>query len=399
MEALFRLMWQGFIRWLNAESQHPHKANLDQKGLVSSIQSFHLAIKSKEDVPQGSTSITFELKTVMELFETFREQERTRSPMFSFWDEYIRMVMLLLQLLKAERTGNWRLHLSAASSMTSYFFADDRHNYSRWLPVYLADVEQLQQKHPTVYQRFMEGDHVISRSSQPFSSVWTDMALEQSINSKSKRGIVGISLNADALHRWFVTCRERAAITSAVRRMCGSDDPDRIGTHKEAAPKWVEREENDVQKITTCFKSGLMKDPFAEESDSLSNVATGVVLPADEAKRLLASEEKGKAQKNSFIEQRLNTNTVSFWDAIPNLKINTFSSMTKTTTIKSTKEKLVTLTENRDLFRRLLIVANVPQVNVREILCYELSTVPYALAHTDGTLRKTTKSLLSWKIM
>ena len=92
MEALFRLMWQAFIRWLNAESQHPHKANLDQKGLVSSMQSFHLAIKSKEDVPQRSKSITVELKTVMELFETFREQERARSPLFSFWDEYIRMV-------------------------------------------------------------------------------------------------------------------------------------------------------------------------------------------------------------------------------------------------------------------------------------------------------------------
>ena len=129
------------------------------------------------------------------------------------------------------------------------------------------------------------------------------MALEQSINldSKSKGGIVGISLSADALHRWFLTCHERAAITSAVRRMCGSDDPDRIGTHKEAIPKRVERDENDVQKIITCFKSGLMKDPFAEESDSLGNIATGVVLPADEAKRLLASEEKGKAQMNSFI--------------------------------------------------------------------------------------------------
>jgi len=54
----------------------------------------------------------------------------------------------------------------------------------------------------------------------------------------------------------------------------------------------------------------------------------------------------------------------------------------------------VTLTEDRDPFGRLLIVANVRQVNVREILCYELSTVPYALAHTEGTLRKTTKSLL-----
>ena len=60
MEALFRLMWQAFIRWLNAESQHPHRANLDQKGLVSSMQSFHLAIKSKKDVPQRSTSITDE---------------------------------------------------------------------------------------------------------------------------------------------------------------------------------------------------------------------------------------------------------------------------------------------------------------------------------------------------
>ena len=177
---------------------------------------------------------------------------------------------MLLQFVKAERTGNWRPHLAAASSMTPYFFTHDRHNYSRWLPVYLADMEKLQQKHPTVYQRFMEGDHVISRSSQPYSSVWTDMALEQSINldPKSKGGIVGISLNADALHRWFLTCHERAAITSAVGRMCGSDDPDRISTHKEAALKRVERAENDVQKIITCFKSGLMKDPLAEASDS-----------------------------------------------------------------------------------------------------------------------------------
>ena len=69
-----------------------------------------------------------------------------------------------------------------------------------------------------------------------------------------KGGIVGISLNADALHRWFLTCHERAAITSAVRRICGSDDPDLIGTHKEAAPKRVECDENDVQKLITCFK-------------------------------------------------------------------------------------------------------------------------------------------------
>ena len=54
----------------------------------------------------------------------------------------------------------------------------------------------------------------------------------------------------------------------------------------------------------------------------------------------------------------------------------------------------MTLTEDRELFGRLMIVANVRQVNLKEILCYELSTVPYALAHTGGTLRKTPRSLL-----
>ena len=105
------------------------------------------------------------------------------------------------------------------------------------------------------------------------------MALEQSINldSKSKGGIVGISLNTNALHRWFLNCHERAAITSAVRWMCGSDDPDRIGTHKEAIPKRVERDKNDVQKIITVFQFRI------------DERSTGVVLPADEAERLLAS--------------------------------------------------------------------------------------------------------------
>ena len=167
----------------------PHKANPDLKGLVSSMQSFHLAIKSKEDALRDlryRASITVELKTVMELLETFREQERARSPMFLFWDECICMVMMVLQFVKAEQTGICasisqqplqRLRIS--SHMTGI-------TIPRWIPVYLADMEPLQQKHPTVYQRFMEGDHVISRSSQPFSSVWTDMALEQSINLDSK---------------------------------------------------------------------------------------------------------------------------------------------------------------------------------------------------------------------
>lgn len=49
---------------------------------------------------------------------------------------------------------------------------------------------------------------------------------------------------------------------------------------------------------------------------------------------------------------------------------------------------------DRDLFGRLLIAAKSREVNLKDVLKYELSPVPYALAHQDGTLRKTTKSAL-----
>ena len=67
--------------------------------------------------------------------------------------------------------------------------------------------------------------------------------------------------------------------------------------------------------------------------------------------------------------------------------------MAKKTTVNGSNEKLVAMAEDRDLFGRLLIIANVRQINLREILCFELSPVPYSLVHTDDTLWKTTKSM------
>ena len=42
-----------------------------------------------------------------------------------------------------------------------------------------------------------------------------------------------------------------------------------------------------------------------------------------------------------------------------------------------------------------MIAANVRQINLKDVLCYELSPIPFSLAHQDGSLRKTTKSNLA----
>lgn len=137
-----------------------------------------------------------------------------------------------------------------------------------------------------------------------------------------------------------------------------------------------------------------MTHPFVDDTGELVNFATGVVLPSSIAEKLLASTDKGREQMKTSVEKRLNTDETSFWDPVTSLKIKTFSTTTKKTSIKSTNEKLVSVSTDRDLFGRLLIAANARQINLREVLSYELLTVPFALSHQDGTLRKTTKSVV-----
>ena len=66
--------------------------------------------------------------------------------------------------------------------------------------------------------------------------------------------------------------------TSALKVMYGLQDSEQA-LHKGAAPRRVERENEDVKKMEGCFSLGLMIDPFIDDSDALFIIPTGVVLP------------------------------------------------------------------------------------------------------------------------
>ena len=390
LEVFFRLMWDAFILWYESRDE-----KIPEEPVLHKIVDCVRAVESdKESARESVRKITTDLTEITDLFAIFKSENQERSNLFAFWDEYCSMVTTLLQFLKAERTGNWKLHLSSTAAMLPQFFAMDRQNYARYLPVYLADMQKLELTHPEVYKEFAAGNHSISRSGQPFSQVSTDMALEQSINadSKSSGGVIGISQSPSALERWFLTIHERASITSALKAMFGLQDGEQA-SHKGAAPRRVRRDEEDVKKMISCFSSGLMTNPFNLDSDALLNIATGVVLPEDVAQTLVHSTEKGLQQMKAFVEQRINSNAVGFWKPIPNMKIKTFSSANKKIHVKSS-DKLVTVNADRDLFGRLLIVSNTRQISLKDVLSFELSPVPYSLANTDGSLRKGTKSVL-----
>ena len=103
------------------------------------------------------------------------------SETFKFWLEYCNMVILLLNFIAAERNSNWLLHLETFAEMLAYDRAYDHYKYMSWGLVYLYDMYELPEKHPDLYQHFMNGLHTVSRSkaSSNFNCVSTDMALEQ----------------------------------------------------------------------------------------------------------------------------------------------------------------------------------------------------------------------------
>ena len=119
----------------------------------------------------------------------------------------MRMVMEMLQFIRAVyvRTGDWKLHLQALEVFTKYFFAHDRLNYARMVPLYLAEMDSLPATDPDVFAEFLSGNWVVNKNSNiPFCALGADHALEHVNRSmKVQGGLVGITLNQTAWNKFF----------------------------------------------------------------------------------------------------------------------------------------------------------------------------------------------------
>ena len=100
------------------------------------------------------------------------------------------------------------------------------------------------------------------------------MALEisTSADSKSRRGIIGISQNPGALDQWFLTSHDWCLLRHLSRILMFTPKCDHVDVHQEASSKCVVRDEADVQKLISCFTTGLMSNPFTQEASRQSTL-------------------------------------------------------------------------------------------------------------------------------
>ena len=139
-----------------------------------------------------------------------------------FWMTYIDMVEILLGLLWADREGDWNLHLACIRRVIPWCFALDKVNYARYLPVYYAQMTQLDKACPGLYQHFQQGYFSVQlRQGNRFSRIAVDQTTEETVNkdTQSARGTRGFSLQPGAVSHYYLTAEHRAAALRQLREI------------------------------------------------------------------------------------------------------------------------------------------------------------------------------------
>ena len=145
-----------------------------------------------------------------------------------------------------------------------------------------------------------------------------------------------------------------------------------------------------LKKVEETLQSWL--NPFAE-SDGLFSLSSGVLAPAEVKHDLIHAHEKGREAMVSFFRNGLLTSKINFYFTLHAMSLKTFSSLSKSTPV-ATGERHAVFRADRNLFARLAVVAQTRNLNMRQVLSYELGPVPFSIASPDGGLVKTAKSKL-----
>ena len=172
-EAFTRLVWKGFLSWLQANNTND---------VVHMDETLKTISKLCKGVSQESLKQIFQNRScacITYLYEVYLEFLQVGNGSLStFYLSYLDMVEILLGLLRASREGHWMLHLASICATIPWCFTYDRHNYARCLPYYYAQMTQLPVEHPYV--------HALCKVAFQFSSA-PETLLDESLSTRQLR--------------------------------------------------------------------------------------------------------------------------------------------------------------------------------------------------------------------
>ena len=121
----------------------------------------------------NDSMLTGDLTVVKEMYKHIRADLNELSPIWleftesmgvtpTYWLQYLEMVEILKRYVQAERSGKWQGHIDEVKNMLPYIVAAKHYKYMICLPLYINDTSTLQENHPQVYHKFMEGQFTVN---------------------------------------------------------------------------------------------------------------------------------------------------------------------------------------------------------------------------------------------
>ena len=138
------------------------------------------------------------------------------------WIQFMDFASIARMLIRAERTGDWNLHIHASEQMLLFFAAARHNNYLTLVLLYLPDIKNLctclKSKYETV------GLFTIWRKDELFwRGTSTDQVIVQDLmlSGKSDGGLINKTHKEAARTKWLLSSHVAANYSNALRDLTG----------------------------------------------------------------------------------------------------------------------------------------------------------------------------------
>src|SRR6218665_1327694 len=326
-------------------------------------------------------------KTVASLEDKFEEIRGSRTG--RLWIDCLIIPVTIIHLyLRAEREGNWLLHMHSLRRMLPYFFAAGHWNYARYISWHIMEMEASLPE--PILTAFMKGEHVCRHRNGLWNSVFLDQFGEQTYirYGKSKGGLVGKSLSAEQVSDWTLShhlCNTLSLLLDSMFEERMEEYDAQTGGHKEEGEKRKKLDARDRNNIREEL-SRHMNPVTMHTEEPLCNIINGRTSSNEvNADKALTIGHTLAAQFKSELPQGFHTPLKK--------QVITMEVMKKRVKVGETN-----IYDMEKLYGRLLVISQSRDLHLSDVFMYELSPVPAALFDEFGDMRKGNKAILIHKL-
>ena len=160
------------------------------QSLIDEAEEMYSSLVAKETTLESAVASDM-LTQIKEKIDNKKAELSTRSKTIRLWLNYQKMLQTARALIKADRTGNWTMHLRPVMDSLPVFAAAGHYNYLKFAFYYVQEMCQLETRHPDVCVKFSRGFHVIRRSNDFWAGLSSDLVIEQTLmrSLKSSGGL------------------------------------------------------------------------------------------------------------------------------------------------------------------------------------------------------------------